>query len=1325
MTRHYLMGLDVGGGGARCLLVGVNDGETFVTTHAWTHLPAPDTGGWGFDFAIERNWELIGQAVREALHQAGASPDQVLGIAATSMRHAVVVLDEQGREILATPNKDARAASEGMALGESRGGEFHQRTGHWPSPIFAAARLRWMAAHAPHLLDQARTMLSLSDWVAYRLCGELAAEPSQAGETLLFDLHSRDWAWDLIDSLELPQRIFPTIRQPGAAIGALTRDAAEHLGLAPGIPVALGGGDTQCGLLGAGAVMPGQMGLIAGTTAPLQLVVDRPLIDSEARLWTGLHVIDGLWVIESNAGAMGETLDWIAAALYPDSPNPAGALMAEAAESTPGAAGLLSTLGVQVFNAAALSLPIGHLTVTHLIAAADPARRRHVARAVIEGLACSVRANSDQISAVSHIAHPEVHVAGGMSRSRLWTQMVSEVLGAPVRVSITPEATALGAAICAGVGAGVFRSLVEGAQALVRLEDRTPDESRMRTYHEVYAGWQQVREAHTEADSIAAGLILQTMMEVPPQPGAPAVPGFRPRLLITADVDEAALAALGALGEVRYAPFREEMRLLAGPDLVEELQGYHVLVTEVDVVDADSMRQLPDLRVVAVCRGNPVNVDVAAATALGIPVIYTPGRNADAVADLTVALMLMLARKLVDAAAFLRQPGIEAGDAGRQGQAFMSLGGRELWRKTVGLIGLGAVGRKVAQRLRPFGARILAFDPYLDPDQAALCGAERASLERLLEMSDFVSLHAAVTDETRNLLDAQALARMKRGAFVINTARAALLDEDALLEALRSGHLGGAALDVFSVEPPGSDHPLLQLPNVIATPHIGGNTAEVAAHQGQIVADELARLLRGDRPRFVRNPETLLSFTWDGPRRSPPDEVLAQLAAAPPPAVSDLQQQELSARQPAGPLVTPEARPAPVEPSKRGGILSGLRKLVGSREETAPPPTSAPAPLPPSSGVDDVRGKMERILAAFLDALTASESLRQFSVGRHVTMHYTLSDLGIDFIMGFHDGTVIGRLGKPDQPAEIQLRMKADILDGMFTGRTNPTRAAMSGKLSFSGDASKAMALQRIQKDLSALYSQAREEVGDPGDLSAIEAAPAPAAAPATPAVERIAAAPAVVRTGVGDIRDEIVRVTTELYEMGLITATGGNISARLEDDPTQVWITPSQIFKGDLRADMMVRIDLDGQVLDPGALAASSERKVHCAIYRARPDVQAVIHTHAPQATVLALAELPFLPISTEAAFIGEIPRVPFIMPGTTELADAVATALGKGIAVLMQNHGLVVAGSSLRRAADMSDAIEQTAKKLVTCHLLGREPSVLPAETVAMLREIGEAMV
>jgi autoinducer 2 (AI-2) kinase len=331
------------------------------------------------------------------------------------------------------------------------------------------------------------------------------------------------------------------------------------------------------------------------------------------------------------------------------------------------------------------------------------------------------------------------------------------------------------------------------------------------------------------------------------------------KILVTAQFDAQALDTLRRYGEVEYASYGETMRTLAGSKLVKALQGVSVLVTEVDQVRRPVFAQAPNLKVVSCCRGAPVNIDLEAATEYGVPVLTTPGRNADAVADLALLFMLALLRHLLPVAGILR----EAGDGMEKlARVFTQYRGAELWGKTVGLVGLGAVGRAVAARLLPFGARVVAYDPYLTQEQAAQVGAKLVSLDDVLQQSDIISLHAPVNDETAGMIGEREFGLMKKGAYFINTARAALTDEDALYRALRNGHLAGAALDVFNDEPPSPDNPLLTLDNVIATPHIGGQTAEVVIHQSRIAADDLVRLFEGQRPLHCSNPKTLDNFHW-------------------------------------------------------------------------------------------------------------------------------------------------------------------------------------------------------------------------------------------------------------------------------------------------------------------------------------------------------------------------------------------------------------------------------------------------------------------------------
>jgi D-3-phosphoglycerate dehydrogenase len=242
-----------------------------------------------------------------------------------------------------------------------------------------------------------------------------------------------------------------------------------------------------------------------------------------------------------------------------------------------------------------------------------------------------------------------------------------------------------------------------------------------------------------------------------------------------------------------------------------------------------------------------VNVDVPAATARGIPVVTTPGKNAESVADLTVAFLVMLARRLPEVLRYVESGGEFAHD-NYEGATWF---GHDLAGKVLGLVGYGQVGRRVATRAKAFGMRVVVFDPFVDAASMISEGVEPIDLDRLLETADYVSLHARATADNARLIGPSALARMKAGAFLVNTARESLVDEDAVLAMLQSGHLAGLAVDLVSPSPATGRHPLLSQPNVIITTHIGGATYETVERGGAMAAAEIERYLRGEPLRNV------------------------------------------------------------------------------------------------------------------------------------------------------------------------------------------------------------------------------------------------------------------------------------------------------------------------------------------------------------------------------------------------------------------------------------------------------------------------------------------
>lgn len=316
---------------------------------------------------------------------------------------------------------------------------------------------------------------------------------------------------------------------------------------------------------------------------------------------------------------------------------------------------------------------------------------------------------------------------------------------------------------------------------------------------------------------------------------------------MTAPLRGPGFAKLGELTDVVYDPWIEHtpLRVYRAEQLADRItaEAADVVVVESDSVGGPVFEL--GLRAIASTRGDPNNVDIAGATAAGIPVLNTPGRNADAVAEMTVALLLAATRQLLPADSDVR-----SGNIFRDGSLpYQRFRGWEIAGRTAGLVGLGAVGRATRWRLAGLGMRVIAYDPYNDE--------ARHGLDELLGEADVVSLHAPVTDNTVGMIGPGQFAAMRDGVVFLNTARAQLHDTDALVEALRAGKVAAAGLDHFVGEWLPTDHPLAGMRNVVLTPHIGGATWNTEARQAQMVADDLEALLAGAAPAHIVNPEVL------------------------------------------------------------------------------------------------------------------------------------------------------------------------------------------------------------------------------------------------------------------------------------------------------------------------------------------------------------------------------------------------------------------------------------------------------------------------------------
>ena len=469
---EYLLGLDVGTSSIRCVLTDASLRPLSVSRAPMSYHNPPGSSSitWEFDPNA-----LIAQAatlVAQALRQHGASPGQVAGLGIASQRQAVVLLDSDRNVLLSSPNFDMRGIFQGAAIDDQSAHEVYALTGHFPAFLLATSRIQWLRDARPDLYDQLHTVLPLASWLACKLTGARMSEPAIDAEAGLLDVPSRSRSNRLEQALTLESSWLPPLCPAGAMLGGLTPQMADACGLAAGTPVTIAGPDTQCALLGLGAMKSGQQAAILGWSTALQQVTSKPCFDPDKRTWAGLHTVDNRWVAEANLGDLGQAYQWMKD-LIVGTEAPMETVDAMAAEIEPGAQGVMVTLGSAHETAPRAGLTTGGLTIPVPLTF-QKATPSHIMRAAMESIAFTIKANLTTLERVAGPGDGVLHAAGGMTSSPVIMQILADVTAVPVQCSNHPEATARAAAAAGGVAARLFASLREA----IAYSDDTPG-----TYH--------------------------------------------------------------------------------------------------------------------------------------------------------------------------------------------------------------------------------------------------------------------------------------------------------------------------------------------------------------------------------------------------------------------------------------------------------------------------------------------------------------------------------------------------------------------------------------------------------------------------------------------------------------------------------------------------------------------------------------------------------------------------------------------------------------------------------------------------------------------------
>lgn len=517
-AERYILTIDVGTGSGRAIVFDEHGSQCGTGQCEWLPESLPQYPGSQV-FNTDESWTLLTGCIAEAIHRSRISPSRIAGVTATSMREGIVLYDAQKREIWACPNVDARAVREvedmiAAGLGEP----IYKTGGDWLS-IITPPRLWWIRRNLPETYERIAYMHMLSDWVLFRLCGEIVTDATCGSSSGIFDLRKRSWSKELIELAGMPENIYPPVHEPGTVIGRISKNASRETGLPEGAPVITAGGDTQLALLGSGAVTPGTCTIIGGTFWQTTIVADRPLIDPDYRLRTLCHALPDQWMIEGIGFYHGFVMRWFRDGFCHREKREAiergvdpYTLMEEMASGIPPGSNGVQAIFSDIMNARRWKHAAPSLMGFDVLEP-DETGKAACIRSIEENAAYTSRGHLDILEELSCYTPSEATFAGGSSRGSLWPQIMADVLGIPMKIPVVKEATSLGSLLCAGAALGWYGSLSEAAEHIVKWETEVePEEENVQAYAEHYHRW---REVYKHVLSIVDAGLLKSMWQAP------------------------------------------------------------------------------------------------------------------------------------------------------------------------------------------------------------------------------------------------------------------------------------------------------------------------------------------------------------------------------------------------------------------------------------------------------------------------------------------------------------------------------------------------------------------------------------------------------------------------------------------------------------------------------------------------------------------------------------------------------------------------------------------------------------------------------------------
>ncbi len=511
------MAIDAGTGSVRAVVFDTEGHQLSVAQEEWTHLAVEGVPN-SMTFDTAKNWEITVGCIKESLKLAGVKPEEILAVSATSMREGIVLYDSEGKELWAVANVDTRASGEVKFLKENFVGleeEFYALSGQ-TFALGALPRLLWLKNNRPELYEKVANISMIGDWILAKLSGVIATDPSNGGTTGIFSLKERNWVCAMANNIGLKDDIFPPVLEVGTVMGKVID---ETFGLSKQTKVVMGGGDVQLGSAGLGVTKEGQVAVLGGSFWQQVVNIKSSITPPKDRgIRVNPHVVEGLSQAEGISFFSGLVMRWFRDAfceLEKEEAKVRGidtyAVLEEKASKVPvGSYGIMP-----IFSDSMKYGKWYHASPSFLNLSIDPqiCNRASMFRSLQEN-ACIVSAiNLKNIEAFTGIAIEEIVFAGGASKGALWCQILADVTGCKVKVPKVTEATALGASMSAGVGAGVYDSLVKASELLVEWDrEYVPNKENYELYQQIAKKWQEI---YVEQLKLVDRGLTQSMWKAP------------------------------------------------------------------------------------------------------------------------------------------------------------------------------------------------------------------------------------------------------------------------------------------------------------------------------------------------------------------------------------------------------------------------------------------------------------------------------------------------------------------------------------------------------------------------------------------------------------------------------------------------------------------------------------------------------------------------------------------------------------------------------------------------------------------------------------------